>query len=101
MWIAIGVILNALILLGTFLIQSTHKDALKNRQEKAVTQSVIESPTDVYNAHKIWLLTRWEAAHNQLDSGELKTFPKCFFSEASEKQLGFLARKGLDQVAAP
>lgn len=68
---------------------------------KFVAQETETSAADVFNANRLWLLSRWEEAHNQFDSGKLETFPEWFFTEASDSQLRFLAKNGLDQIVGP
>ena len=95
MWMVIGVVLVALVLIGLALNKGKSKRGTQKQPKGIHQRSGDQSPSMVFESNKSWLSSRWAEAITQRDAGKLKTFPRWFFNEATQSQLDLLAEKGL------
>lgn len=101
MSVALSLASIVLILIIVLLSRRASRNVEQHNQPLAKAPLPAKKPRDIYKEHESWLFERWDEAYRQLDIGELKTFPKWFFDEASEIQMRLLAEKGLDHLVIP
>lgn len=82
-----------IVVVALFLLSARKKPKPERERSDKIEEEV--SVQQVVDKNAQWLEERWEGARKERDAGELKTVPRWFFDEATERQRERLKKMGL------